>query len=133
MKTLPIPFLLMLANQLHAQGDVAVRLWAETRRTGHVQQSFDIPGPVDELRIDLQGEVSSLEIADGYVVTLFDGEDLASVHQLVISGPCIVDDLRYQPMNSLKGNWDGAVSSLLIARSSPLPALLPVLAALDEP
>lgn len=133
MRTLATLAPLFIAGFMNGQGDPAVRLWAEARRTGHVQQSFDQPGPVNDLRIDLQGQVSSLEIARGFTVTFFDREDNLSTHSFTFTGPCTVDDLKWQPMNGLKGNWDGSVASLFIERDANRQVIPPVLAAVHVP
>ena len=87
---------------------------------GH-SQAFHTPQQADRLRPECNGQVSALDIADGYTVILFDGEDGAGQDQLMITGPQRIEDLKTQVRLYGAGNWDNAIRSLVLLRSKDGP------------
>lgn len=132
MKTTLLISLITIAAASNAQESKPLHLWADPQRLGPVQQVVDQPGLVEELRFDLQGRVSSLEVGAGYTVTFYDREQGAGVHSLTLVGPARIDDLEALPMLSLKGNWDDAVGSLQLQRTDAGEELPPVLAEVQQ-
>ena len=132
MKTSITLLLITYSAVASAQKPAVLSLWAEPRQAGHIQQSFTDTGLVEELRIDLQGEVSSVEVAQGFTVTFYDREEGEGPHSLKLSGPCTVEDLEAVPMGALRANWDGAIGSVRIERSRAPAIQSPVLAVLNE-
>jgi hypothetical protein len=133
MKTATILLLLStFSGNLQAQDAVAVRLWADALRQGPLQQSIVGPGQVDELRFELWGKVSSIEVAEGFTVTLFDHQEATGHLRLVLNGPCQVDNLATIPMLALGRTWDGAIGSLRVERAVHLVDHAPVIADLNQ-
>ena len=112
-----------------AQSTCALTLWAQPDEQGCVKEQFCGIGEVDLLGPELNGEVRSLAIADGYTVNIYQSEDLFGPHMLTLTGPQRIDDLTTLPMLSLRRNWDGAIGSFSIARTENVePVVAPMVA-----
>ena len=132
MKTSITLLLITCSAMASAQKPAVLSLWADARQAGHIHQSFTDTGLVEELRIDLQGEVSSVEVAEGFTITFYDREEGEGLHSLKLSGPCTVEDMKAVPMGALRANWDGAIGSVRIERDQLAVPTTPVLAVLSE-
>ncbi|MEZ4808255.1 MAG: hypothetical protein R2815_12400 [Flavobacteriales bacterium] len=81
-------------------------------------QAYYTAQHVNRLRPEYIGQVSALDIADGYTVILFDGEDGEGRDQLTITGPQRIEDLKTQVRLHGSGNWDNAIRSLVLFQSN---------------
>lgn len=125
------PFLiatLAIAATAAAQETAPLRLWADQQRLGPVVRTITDTGLVSELPLDLQGDVSSLEVGEGYTVILYDREDGKGVNTLELIGPCRVDDLESLPLLGLRRTWDDTIVSLHLRRTDGTLELPPALA-----
>lgn len=73
---------------------------------------------VMELPIGLAGKVSSLEVADGFVVSFYATDDLDGPQKFTLKGPAVIKDLSIVPMNSTRANWNNAIASFRISPAS---------------
>jgi hypothetical protein len=128
MKTRFLIASIILAATAAAQEVVPLQLWADQQRLGPVKQTIADTGLVEELRLDLQGEVSSLEVGEGYTVILYDRENGTGVNTLELVGPCQVNDLETLPLLGLRRTWDDAVASVHVRRTRGMLELPPALA-----
>ena len=131
MKTLITLSLLTGAIAVSAQSTCALTLWAQPAQQGCAKEQFCDAGEVDMLGPELNGEVRSLAVAEGYTVSIYQAEDLFGPHSLTLVGPQRIDDLTTLPMLSLRRNWDGAIGSFSIALTENAePVIAPMVAGL---
>jgi hypothetical protein len=103
---------LLIALNLNAQHNAPLTLWTDAHEQGnscHLQATGDL---LPELNMAMQGRVSALALAEGFRVTLFDGEEGEGQDQLVLVGPCYITDLKTLPRLHSPGHWDNSIASL---------------------
>ncbi len=122
MKTLLTLLVALAAQATIAQSDAALVLYADANQSGKRHVVRQAAGYAD-MRIDLQHAVSSLTLAAGYTLTLHDAMDGGGQDSLLITGPCVISDLKVLPRLHGNGNWDNtAVALTLDLNPSPTPA-----------
>ncbi|MCC6577032.1 MAG: hypothetical protein IT228_06785 [Flavobacteriales bacterium] len=106
----------LVAATANAQQTAPLQLWTDAHRQGHVQQVRTTTVEQEELRFELVGRVSSLQVGQGYTVTLHTGTGTLP-QTIVLVGPLVVNDLKSLPMLGLRPNWDDAVAAVEVRPS----------------
>ncbi len=96
-----------------AQDKAPLTLTADAGIHGARQTVQEI-GLQEELRTDLRGRVSGLQVATGYTAILFDGPDGDGRDSLRLVGPCRIEDLKTIVRLHGSGHWDNAIGSIAL-------------------